>query len=109
LDKRLVTFWKFCRKKKQRPQGNWLDSSCSKLDKRDIFIDCQRPRYTILLQDQTCISLNSLSITMKIKNNESATWLIWRNIDLALNKQESKNVCVLLWIRTFDHGVLGHL
>jgi hypothetical protein len=22
LDKRLVTFWKFCRKKKQRPQGN---------------------------------------------------------------------------------------
>jgi hypothetical protein len=32
-----------------------------------------------------------------------------RNIDLALNKQESKNARVLLWIRTFDHGVLGDL
>jgi hypothetical protein len=30
-----------------------------------------------------------------------------RNIDLSLNKQENKTACVLLWIRTFDHGVLG--
>ena len=30
-------------------------------------------------------------------------------IDLVLNKHDSKNACVLLWIRTFDHGVLGHL
>jgi hypothetical protein len=32
-----------------------------------------------------------------------------RNLDLALNKQESKNARVLLWIRTFVHAVLGHL
>jgi hypothetical protein len=45
LDKKLLPFWKLCRKKKQRPQGNWLDSSCSKLNgKRDIFIDCQPHR-----------------------------------------------------------------
>jgi hypothetical protein len=38
LDKKLLTFWKLFRKKNQRPRGNWLDgSSCSKLDKRDIF------------------------------------------------------------------------
>jgi hypothetical protein len=36
LDKKF-TFWKLCRKKKQRPQGNWLDSSCSKLDKPETF------------------------------------------------------------------------
>jgi hypothetical protein len=44
LDKKLLTFWKLCRKKKQRPQGNWSDSSYSKLNKRDIFIDCQPHR-----------------------------------------------------------------
>jgi hypothetical protein len=108
LDKKLLPFWKLCRKKKQRPQGNWLDSSCSKLDKRDIFIDCQHHRYTILLPVSD-MYLPQFTMTVKVKNNESATWLIWRNIDLALNKHDSKNVCVLLWIRTFDHGVLGHL
>jgi hypothetical protein len=45
LDKRLLTFWKLCRKKKQKTQGNrWLDSSGSKLDKRDIFTDSQSHR-----------------------------------------------------------------
>jgi hypothetical protein len=29
LDKKLLPFWKLRRKRKQRPQGNWLDSSCS--------------------------------------------------------------------------------
>jgi hypothetical protein len=29
LYKKLLTFWKLYHKKKERPQGNWLDSSCS--------------------------------------------------------------------------------
>jgi hypothetical protein len=44
LEKKLLPFWKLCRKKKQRPQGIWLDNSCSKLNKRDIFIDYQPHR-----------------------------------------------------------------
>jgi hypothetical protein len=64
LDKKLFPFWKLCREKKQRPQGNWLDSSCSKLNKRDIFIDYHIGRL-LLFQDETCISLNSLSTTVK--------------------------------------------
>jgi hypothetical protein len=66
LDKKLFPFWKLCRKKKQRPQANWLDSSCSKLNKRDIFIDCQPHRYgRLFFQDETCISFNSLFTTVK--------------------------------------------
>jgi hypothetical protein len=32
LDKKLLTYWKLCRKKKQRPQENWTVLACSKLD-----------------------------------------------------------------------------
>jgi hypothetical protein len=28
LDKKLLPFWKLCRKKKQRPRGNWLAGPC---------------------------------------------------------------------------------
>jgi hypothetical protein len=38
LDKKLLTFRKLCRKKKQKPQESLLDSSCSMLDKRDIWL-----------------------------------------------------------------------
>jgi hypothetical protein len=49
------------------------DSSCSKLDKRDIFIDCQSHDRRLFFQDETRNSLNSLSMTVKIDSNESAT------------------------------------
>jgi hypothetical protein len=74
LDKKLLTFWKLCRKKKQRPQGNWLDSSCSKLDKRDITSFIARLSVIgrrLFFQDETCISFNSLStVKMRVFGSE---------------------------------------
>jgi hypothetical protein len=101
LDKRLLTFWKLCRKKKQRPQGNWLDSSCSKLDKRNIFIDCQPHRQTIVLPGWDFMYLlhRVRQITENRKYRICHMTCEGTYLDLALNKHDSKNAWILLLTR----------
>jgi hypothetical protein len=79
LDKKLLPFWKLCRKKKERSQGNWLNSFCSKLDKQDIFIDCQPHRWMIVLPGWDLYLLHCVR-QLKIENNEFATWLVKEHI-----------------------------
>jgi hypothetical protein len=101
LDKRLLTFLKLCRKKNPRPRGNWLDSSCSKLDKRDIFTDSQSHRHADGCSSR--MRLISPSLCTTVKNRKQ--WICRMTcegtyLDLALNKHDSKNAWILLLTRT---------